>query len=291
MAEQQCTCTICGSQFQYKRHKANLYCGMACYRVAQRRGDYKRGSKIQSVCTECGVTFSGRGKSRKRNGEIADKVFCGRECYDKHRADIIKAERSSRCIQCGKEYIKFNASAGKYCSMDCRTEHKRPSPINCVNCGCWFTAVKPIRRKTGVQLCVVSNAKTCGPECLSEWARINPVRKEKISKAFRAEKHPNWQGGSHYGCTRGPGWQRIAEKCRDLHGRKCKHCGMSEEDSKSRGWGRLQVNHIVPFWQWSNKTKANAQSNLEALCKSCHTKADWKWRKENAVQMTLSIFR
>jgi 5-methylcytosine-specific restriction endonuclease McrA len=126
---------------------------------------------------------------------------------------------------------------------------------------------------------------------LSIFHKSDKARKEKISIAFRASNHPNWQGGSHYGKTRGPGWTRIAERCRELHNRTCKHCGMTEKESKAKGWWRLQVNHIIPFHQWRNKEAANKQSNLEALCKSCHTKADWKWRKENAVQMTLAIFR
>lgn len=289
MAKKQCTCTICGSQFEFKARKANLYCGMPCYRVAQRRGDYKRGSKLAGECTHCGAIVRGKDMSRCRDGRKADNLFCDRACYDKHRAEIRAALRKP-CAHCGEEFQPYSPTT-KYCSWGCRVDAKRAKPTHCVNCGCWFTAMKAIRRKTRVDFITVNNGKTCSDNCLREWASRNPDRREKISKAFRADKHPNWQGGSHYGGTRGPGWQRIAEKCREQHGRKCKHCGMTETESKERGWGRLQVNHIVPFHQWQNKRKANAQSNLEALCKSCHSKADWKWRKENSVQMSLPIFK
>lgn len=70
-------------------------------------------------------------------------------------------------------------------------------------------------------------------------------------------------------------------------GRVCQKCGMTEKDNGRR----LDVNHIIPFHQWANKSKANQQSNLEALCRSCHMITEWEWKKSNQVQMTLNLVR
>jgi hypothetical protein len=64
---------------------------------------------------------------------------------------------------------------------------------------------------------------------------------------------------------------------------------MTEAEHLQRYRQRLNVNHKTPFHQHTKKAAANRASNLEALCKPCHTKADWKWRKENPIQTTLSF--
>ena len=279
------TCVVCNKEFKPVKGKANKYCNMECYRVAQRRGDYtgiKGGTKHKYNCKICDKPVEGRMKAKRRNGETVDHIFCSRKCYLVHHK-----QKQGSCAYCGGKTIR---DTYKYCSHECRVEDKKPKPKNCVNCGCLFSAVKP-QKNRGKWYVRVNTAQTCSDNCLNEFYRTDKARKEKISKAFRKEKHPNWQGGSHYGSTRGAGWNRIAEKCRELHSRTCKHCGMTETESLEKGWGRLQVNHIIPFHQWQRKEQANKQSNLEALCKSCHTKADWKWRKENHVQMSLDIFR
>jgi len=126
--------------------------------------------------------------------------------------------------------------------------------------------------------------KTCSSECVSYLMKTDEER--KLKTAHHKENHPNWKGGSSRSGGRGAGWLKIAEKCRDLHGRVCKICGKTEEENGRK----LDVNHIIPFHQHKNKTQANKQSNLEALCKACHTAADWKWRKENPTQYLLNIF-
>lgn len=280
------TCVVCNKEFKPVKGKANKYCTVECYRAFQRSGNYRsRESKRVFNCTQCGIEFRNRERSRKRNGEECENIFCSRSCYDKHQKKIAAKE----CKHCKKEFTPLSDKT-LFCSMDCRVEHHKPKPKNCINCDSLFSAIKP--RNDSSKWYVRSNdIKTCSKECLNEFYRTDKARKEKISKAFRKEKHPNWQGGSHRGDKRGAGWNRIAEKCRELHNRTCKHCGMTEQESLDKNWGRLQVNHIVPFHQWQRKEQANKQSNLEALCKSCHTKADWKWRKENHVQMSLNIFR
>jgi hypothetical protein len=64
---------------------------------------------------------------------------------------------------------------------------------------------------------------------------------------------------------------------------------MTEAEHLERFSMGLNVNHKTPFHQHTNKTTANRLSNLEALCKSCHTKEDWKWRKTHPIQLGMDL--
>lgn len=279
-------CPTCNQDFSAPKNK-QVYCSRSC-----RNGKPSENDSERHYCFSCGILVVGRKLGKSRTGKDCEKMFCSRSCYDSTRANYIE-DRKEPCAHCNKpiDTMRYGAKhKSKYCSHKCRVADKKGRPLNCVNCGCLFSAVKTIMRPNGVTIISVNDAKTCSSECHNKWIRTNPERKDKISKAFTGDKHPNWNGGTHRIGNRGPGWLRIAEKCRDLHGRKCKHCGMTEDASIAQNWGRLQVNHIVPFHQWQNKRKANAQSNLEALCKSCHTKADWAWKRDNPVQHIMNLF-
>ncbi|WP_299085299.1 HNH endonuclease [uncultured Paraglaciecola sp.] len=171
--------------------------------------------------------------------------------------------------------------------MVCRIQHKQPDPQLCLNCGCCFSAIKWFKGRNKATR--VAGAKTCSHRCNIEWIKRNPERKKKISNAFQGKKHPNWQGGSSRGVDggyRGPGWAAIAEKARKRDGYVCQDCGITQEAHGKA----LEVHHKIPFNQYQGgNTKANRMSNLTTLCKSCHTTADWKWRRENAVQVIMSF--
>jgi len=155
----------------------------------------------------------------------------------------------------------------------------------CKVCGACFTAIKWTKRKTGFGLTRDKNRKTCSSECHHMFYRIDEERKRKISESERGEKHHNWQGGGKRRGYRGAGWNEIAEKVRRRAGYKCEHCGKTQEECGRR----LDVNHIEPFHQSRNKTHANRLSNLEALCKSCHMKTEWKWRRQNNIQYAIKF--
>lgn len=279
-------CESCGKSFKPTKGKSNKYCQMSCYRVAQRAGKYARGKEHSTrlrPCTNCGKDVV-RSLGRSRNGKKSTNVFCNRDCYNHHRAKLIKS-RSARCANCDEDFIRRPVSYTEiYCSHMCRVKAKRPGAHNCVNCGTLFSPIK--WHKEAGRYVNAKSGKTCTHECHMDWIRNNPERKRKISEAFRGDKHPNWQGGTHYSSYRGAGWVRLRGEIRKRAGYRCEHCGLPESDH-----GRaLEVNHIVPFHQFGGSTElANKKSNLEALCKSCHTKADWKWRKENPVQMTMAM--
>ena len=245
------------------------------------------------ICDNCGNEIpanSQNGRSKSRSGKRSVHKFCNRDCYDAYRVAVREAN-AKPCATCGKIMdAPSTVKTRKYCSWECKLADTRAKPVNCLSCGCWFTAVKPIKRSFGIQV-ISHNPRdgrvTCSSECHHAWIRDNPERKRKISEAITAEKHPNWMGGSHRIGYRGVGWQKIRERVRRAAGFKCEHCGMSEDDHMKMYGCTLHVNHKVPYHQHASGNP-NKPSNLEALCRSCHTKADWKWRKDHPQQLTLA---
>lgn len=218
------------------------------------------------------------------NSEWPNRRYCNRACYDSFRRRQIE-KRANECKACKKPIIAHSTKSRAYCSMECRSQHAISLCLKeCKVCSVKFSAIKWLKRGGGFGLVRDKEKKCCSRECLSIFMRANEERKEKTKHV--GSNHPNWKGGSHKGGKRGADWLKIAQRCRELHGRVCKHCGKTELENGRK----LDVNHIIPFHQHRNKTAANKQSNLEALCKSCHTAADWKYRKENPTQVLLDIF-
>lgn len=213
-----------------------------------------------------------------------NKRFCSRSCYDGSRTKIIE-DRASICKNCSKKIIKHGNRKRMYCSNECRSGLAiKRCFTKCGICGSEFSAIKWNFINGVPTLKREAHKKYCSRHCISEAMRTNEDRKEKTKHV--GKNHPNWKGGSGRHGSRGPGWSKIAERCRDIHGRVCKKCGKTEKENGRK----LDVNHIIPFHQHRNKTAANRQSNLEALCMACHTSADWQYRKLNPTQILLDIF-
>ncbi|MFC1887419.1 DEAD/DEAH box helicase [Candidatus Cloacimonadota bacterium] len=77
----------------------------------------------------------------------------------------------------------------------------------------------------------------------------------------------------------GPGWDTLADKIRARDDHVCTHCGTAEDQDR-----KLDVHHKVPFRQFSDPVKANAEENLITLCPSCHKKIE----KQHHVQSGLA---
>lgn len=286
------TCLICNSQFKIKKSKANKYCGMDCYRTARKRGDYVQAiAKPTGSCSNCGMDVYGS-FSKRRNGEKSENIYCNRSCYNSHRAKI-KETPKSLCLNCNGP-ILLNATASttpKYCCWNCRNEHKKSKDRHCVHCGVWFSALK-IFKDRNKKLVADNSRKTCSTECYINNIKNNQDRKDKISTAFTGDKHPNWQGGTALMSMgfRGYEWKNIRLEAIKRDKFKCVHCGMNRDDHYEKYNCDFNINHIKPFYQFGGNTElANKMSNLETLCKSCHTKADWKYRKENQIQLGLGF--
>lgn len=279
-------CTACGKGFAARPHKANLYCGLPCYRTAQRSGKYKRPAQ-ESVnaapCGYCGETVA-RTPSKCRDGAKSETVYCSRDCYDASRAEIIKA-RQTPCPVCEKLFDSIGGR--KYCSHNCRVAAKKPAAVNCVNCGCRFSAVAWVPDRG--RFTAVSGRKTCSDECATAWLSNNQDRKDKIGAAFKGDKHPNWQGGKsalNNKCNRGPNWKEQRSKAVRRDKGRCVDCGMSAEQCKERFGRDLDVDHIEPFHNFTSYKMANRLANLKSVCASCHRIGEAKRR---GVQMVLSL--
>lgn len=284
-------CVICNSQFKIKKHKANKFCGVVCYRISQKNGDYI-GTRIKpkGKCSECGKDVY-KGASKNRSGSDCEKIFCDRSCYDLHRSKI-KENSFGNCACCGEKlgFKDHHHYKTKYCGKSCKDEHKKSKDRHCISCGVWFSSLK--WNSTIGRLVADNFRKTCSDKCFSDSIKNNQDRKDKISKAFVGSNHPNWQGGSSYGNRgfRGISWRKVRLEAIQRDNFKCVHCGIGRDEHFKKYGCDFNVNHIKPFFQFGgNTTLANKLSNLETLCKSCHTKADWKYRKENQIQLGLGI--
>ena len=73
-----CNCELTESQIK----GGKKYCSVSCYRSMQRSGAYSgvKEPAHKNRCFTCGAETNKR-PSQRRNGDLAEKVFCCRECY------------------------------------------------------------------------------------------------------------------------------------------------------------------------------------------------------------------
>lgn len=249
-------CKECNKEFLSPRLKNRKFCSKECY--------WSNGSPLK-----------GMHKVQKKNRPCLycnslvrpPLTTCNRECYDKNRSRIIK-DREIKCIQC-MHYFSPGRKTTKYCSYDYRKEHEKPAPRKCVNCKILFS---PILFRNN-NLYRPKHRKTCSNSCMIEWIKNNEERKEKISFAFKGEKHPNWQGGTSLDTQcgfRGYNWKDQRLLALDRDGHKCINCGLTDNDSKEKYGSSLDVDHIIKFHSFKTYEDANKLDNLQCLCKSCH---------------------
>lgn len=276
-------CKQCNKDIKSYASHNRKFCSKECYWL---NGNQLKGIKKESTnitqCKKCGKSFV-EGKRKNRDGSIRIGIFCGRACYDESRAEIILS-RKKDCIGCGKSFL-FVSDDKKYCTNECWRISQTPEPRKCLNCNTLFS---PIKFARGVIYRPITQ-RTCSTKCLKEWPTNNEDRKEKISIAFLGDKHPNWQGGKSLindVSARGSGWakQRIAALKKDKY--MCVDCGLTDEDSKIKYGSSLDVDHVIPFHNFSDYKKANQVNNLECRCKSCHKKEE---AKRVGIQMVIPM--
>jgi len=198
-------------------------------------------------------------------------LFCSNACYKKN-----KKPQPKTCQQCKCSYLKkLNQKASKFCSNDCLLESRRVKPHTCVVCGTIFTPVKfkpsvgKYRKYTG--------RHSCSVECaFIDKGRRTAKRMHDTRDQYTGKNNPNWIGAclKKNKSYRGHDWRLIAEQARNRDKYCCKHCGMTSEEHFAK-WSRvLEVHHIIPFYEFTDHTKANSLRNLITLCKRCHRIAD-----------------
>lgn len=274
-------CQICSKPLtprQLSRNPKKLVCSMACASLLRTQKAVERNKRR---CSGCGIEYSSRPRSK----------FCSKSC-------MTSALRPShmQCRGCGVEFtpVRIHSRTKRYCTAyssafvpfcmpACEGKRKTQEGLPCKGCGVLFTPVRWDRKSLGFY--AHPSRTTCSEECNRKAYPYTEERRQAVSDRFSRELHPNWQGGSHRRGFRGHEWPKIAEAARTRAGRCCERCGKTEAENGRR----LDVNHKVPFHQSPRKEMANKLSNLEALCRSCHQKADWLWRSTNSVQFSLSF--
>lgn len=161
------------------------------------------------------------------------------------------------CQHCGTTFdvhpSRIKHGRGRHCSPACQYAAIKARPtgrieLTCTGCGTTFTRTpSQLKTKRGA-------GKYCTRECRDQhWV---------------GDKNPNWQNGDKV-YKRGSRWHSIRRRIlkRD---KVCQCCGAD---------GPLDVHHVIPFRVFADKDAANAESNLVALCKPCHRRADarHKW--------------
>lgn len=104
-----------------------------------------------------------------------------------------------------------------------------------------------------------------------KYCSLGCARAEYNRTHFRGANNPRWRGGR--ALSYGPNWKQIKAFVRARDG-VCRDCGKTPEEN-----GRaLDVHHTDPF-RFSGD---NDPEKLQALCRSCHMRADDHGRRGSA---------
>jgi len=274
---EQCEVAFERAKYKVGKHK-HFFCSRSCHYVWKREHP-----KTLVHCDFCGVEFKTRPSAIKRYS----KHYCSKVCHGMAR----RGRLDVNCDNCGQQLTlkpsTHSASNHSFCSTACYAEHKRNNPKEypqrqttevCVCCGKTFKIV--LSRK--------GRAKYCSTDCMDKY-RLKKVAfacehcgimtSQSYGNYHRNDRHfcsnkcaiaanagsgnPNWRGGKSlepYGAAFN---KKLKEYVRSRDGYICQECGIAE--SKLRY--NLAVHHIDYC-----KTNNDPDTNLIALCISCHGK-------------------
>lgn len=228
------------------------------------------------------------------------------------------------CLNCGKSFKVFPCIAGKrkYCSVKCSSERNKKPLVEmvCLNCGkilklrpsiakrhkfcshkCGSLFKKGQRyskstefkqqilvtkeelidlywtqNKNYTEIAQNLNCSIGGLWRIFERYEI-PRRPSFGNKNFvypNGKDHPGWRGG--YEPYYGANWQKQRKKALERDKYQCQECGSLTN---------LNVHHKQPVLTFKIREEANFLDNLVVLCRSCHSKIEWIYRK-NGLETT-----
>lgn len=190
------------------------------------------------TCARCGKVFYKKPSHSMRAWE--DVKFCSYVCYWQAKRKVYI------CGYCGTEFNRQSYGKGDptYCSRDCvakaQSQIRTMPRQSCEVCGSAVTKAR---------------ARFCSRECKVIWYRGENVYN------YLGEDARDFPHDFEYLTF----WMERAENIRQRD-KVCQHCGKTPKEN-----GRaLDVHHIVPY----RMSQDNSPSNLIALCRSCHTKAE-----------------
>ena len=172
------------------------------------------------------------------------------------------------CEICGKEFIAYGKQAEirRRCSTACYAIHLKRTviPENVWN---YDTTIPIVPCDTCGKLIRLGRGKSKKTNIANHFCSRGCYYIFR-SKEYRGDKHPNWRGGISY--HRGPKWKFLRDKIRKRANYVCQACGIHESKLKEH----LHAHHVIPYDCFNSPKQANKPSNLIALCRSCHMKAD-----------------
>lgn len=180
--------------------------------------------------------------------------------------------RQFKCAGCNKEVGHRSVPTRKYCSHECYLANKRNQAEDrgCEVCGKLFRpTVQQVKQSLG---------KYCSRKCYFSVPKSQEF-KDKISKAFRGENHPNWKGGVMKGrkdrnLTEYKEWRKFVF-ARDNY--TCVWCGA--RNMPGLGYSvQLEADHIK---SWTDYPELRYEvTNGRTMCKSCHSKRTAQQHRE-----------
>lgn len=233
-------CNFCGDEFEDVPSKNRKYCSRECF------GKDKQNRKDVS-CEECGSKIWRQINQIKRSNNF----YCSNECKTKY-----EKLREIECKYC-EEKFKPETSERKYCSRQCSAkDRKEIVTVNCSECDDSLETTPSYKDKH-------SNI-FCSSDCRSTWLSKN---------SLFSINNPNKKDGRYGGF--GSNWIEWRTKIRNRAEGNCENCGKTNKDNGRK----LSVHHIEPRSQFINNPNrsvedSNNWSNLIALCRSCHMKAE-----------------
>ena len=228
-------CEVCGNPLK----SGKSFCSPKC------RGLFRKQSRVNCVCAQCGKEFWKYPSEIKRGGGS----YCSNQCTGIARTTKVECF----CERCGKSFFvkpaHLKAGKGKFCGNECAGLAKRNRVDRiCLQCGTQFK-IDPSRVERG-------GGKFCSPKCSTTY--------------HRGKNNSAWRGGNKVK-NRGVNWstQRKLAYARDKG--ECQYCGKKPQKGKNK----FQVHHIKPFRDFNGDyLSANLLTNLITLCPSCHKFAE-----------------
>lgn len=238
-------CKHCNNQFESDT-KNRKFCSQKCYHDSTIGKPSEKRIHFYT-CEICG--------KEARKG----RRFCSRECYYK----VHKAKTYNKvCPYCDKEFIATKETKNNtYCCEQHRKDYYRLKATMSND-----ILGSDINRKFYVKRCKVcevlfetkrADYTICSNECISEYYKTNEERKDKISKAFKGEKHPNYIKDKNRDNQRDKLCRLDRKYIFKLFKNKCFKCGNKNN---------LEIDHHVPL----KRGGVLSITNSVLLCKSCN---------------------
>ncbi len=196
--------------------------------------------------------------------------------HERRRSKAIYPEIS--CVQCGKQFKPYNPKGCRYCSPECKREHRKKVLAEqrievdkaCLHCGGMFSTKTP-QRKFCCTACVRKHLHRDVPE--------NAERREKKRRSQKVySRTPAFRNAQRNAKAR----RRAAERAGDVityeqwtaivkrYDGRCVYCGVAPD--------KLTMDHAKPL----AKGGRHALTNIVPACLSCNAAKgarDWSDRR------------